>query len=106
MIFDAHHPPSRPEKTFPQTRDYPATRATSPNKTSEEGTRRGAQWFSPKRSGGSSILLHRRIRAVFTREWASEMDGIAATIAATTSLFDYNRGALRDIPAAENARSS
>ena len=63
MIFDSHHPPSRPEKTFPQTRDYGATRITGPSTSSEERTLRGAAWFGVNRRGGSTILHHRHIRA-------------------------------------------
>jgi hypothetical protein len=98
MIFDSHHPPSRPEKTFPQTRDHGATRTLDPNPASLERTRRSAAWFATKRRGGSSILHHRHIRPVLKRDWAPELDGIAATIAASASLFDYGHNARCNLP--------
>lgn len=101
MIFDSHHPPSRPEKTFPQTRNYGATRVAGPNTAGEERTLRGAAWFGTNRRGGSTILHHRHIGAVLKREWAPEMDGIAATIAAATSLYDHAQHVLREIPPPE-----
>ena len=89
MIFDSHRPPSRPDKTFRQSREYASTRPVKPNKASLERTQREARWFAINQSGGSSILHHRHIRPVLAREWATEMDGIAATISASSSLFDY-----------------
>lgn len=88
MIFDSDRPPSRPDKTFPATREYAATRPAKPNNASLERAHREARWFALKRYGGSSILHHRHVRPVLAREWATEMDGIAATISASSSLFD------------------
>lgn len=89
MVFDSHHPPSSPEKTFPQTRDYGATRHTKTSPLSHERTTRGAHWFLINRRGGSSILRHRHLRPVLSRQWAAPMDGIDATIKASASLIDY-----------------
>lgn len=90
MIFDSHRPSSRPDRTFPETREYAATRPAKPNTASVARTQREARWFAVKRYGGSSILHHRHIRPVLAREWATRMDGIAATISASASLFDYS----------------
>lgn len=38
MRFDSHHPPSRPDKTFSQTRDHGAMRHTSPSSLSRQRT--------------------------------------------------------------------
>ena len=89
MIFDSHHLPSRPDKSFPDTRDHGATRHTKPSPASHERTLRSAQWFTVNRRGGSSILHHRHIRPVLSRDWAPPMDGITATIYASGSLIDF-----------------
>lgn len=89
MIFDSHHPPSRPDKSFPDTRDHGATGHTKPSPASHERTLRSAQWFTVNRRGGSSILHHRHIRPVLSRDWAPPMDGITATIYASGSLIDF-----------------
>ncbi|MDP7707488.1 MULTISPECIES: TniQ family protein [Mycobacterium] len=96
MIFDSHRPPSRPDKTFPETREYAASRPAKPNNASLARTQRGARWFAANRYGGSSILHHRHIRPVLAREWATKMDGITATISASSSLFDYGGIRARD----------
>lgn len=95
MIFDSHHPPTRPDKTFPDTRDHGATRPMKPSAASSERTLRSAYWFMVNRRGGGGILHHRHIGAVLSREWAAPMDGITATIAATASLTDYSHGGKR-----------
>jgi hypothetical protein len=89
MIFDSHRPPSRPNKTFPETREHGATRPVKTSKASLERTQRGARWFAANRCGGSSILHHRHVRPVLVREWATEMAGMTATISASASLCDY-----------------
>ena len=89
MIFDSHRPPSRPDKTFPETREYGATRPANPNSASRERTQREAGWFAVKRCGGSSILHHRHVRLVLARDWATQMAGMTATISASASLSDY-----------------
>lgn len=108
MIFDSDRPPGRPDKTFPETREYAATRPAKPNNASLERAQREARWFALNRCGGSSILHHRHIRPVLAREWATEMDGIAATISASSSLFDYGgiRGREYEAQHSENAKSS
>ncbi|SLJ80639.1 TniQ family protein [Mycobacteroides abscessus] len=105
MIFDSHRPPSHPDKTFPETREYRATRPANPNSASRERTQREARWFTVKRCGGSSILHHRHVRPVLVREWATEMAGIAASISASASLVDYGgiRAREYDRQHAENA---
>lgn len=103
MIFDSHHPPSRPDKTFPDTRWHGATRLKFSNRQSQQRTDRGAEWFQINRRGGSSILHHRHIRAVISRDWTTPMDGIAATIAATASMIDYGHRDRCNIPATETA---
>lgn len=89
MIFDSHRPSSRPDKTFPETRECGATRPANPNSASRERTQREARWFAVKRCGGSSILHHRHLRPVLVREWAAQMAGMTATISASASLHDY-----------------
>ena len=89
MIFDSHRPPSPPDKTFPETREYRATRPANPNSASRERTEREARWFTVKRCGGSSILHHRHIRPALARDWATEMADMTATISASASLHNY-----------------
>lgn len=98
MIFDSHHPPSRPDKTFPDTRDHGATRHTKPSPASHDRTRRSAYWFTVNRRGGTGILHHRHIQSVLRREWAPTMDGIRATIYASGSLTDLSHGYQRKQP--------
>jgi hypothetical protein len=88
MIFDSHHPPSRPVKTFPETREHGAIRLTNASLASFERTIRGARWFAKNRLGGGPILHHRHIRPVLAREWATKMDGMIAIVPASASLFD------------------
>lgn len=89
MIFDSHHPPSRPEKTFPQTREHGTLHIATPNQASVQRTHRSAIWFTINRRGGSTLLRHRHLRPVLAREWAPPMDGIEATIHASSSLYDF-----------------
>jgi len=90
MTFDSHHPPSRPEKTFPQTREYGTIRTATPSPASIQRTDRSAIWFTINRRGGSTLLRHRHLRPVLAREWAPPMEGIEATIHASSSLYDYS----------------
>jgi hypothetical protein len=83
MRYDSHQPPSKPDKTFPQTREYGATRWLAPSLLSMSRTSRSAGWFARNRRGGTVILYHRHITPVRSREWAPEMDGITATITAS-----------------------
>jgi hypothetical protein len=83
MKYDSWRPPSRPQTTFPQTREHGST---SPPKTSPQSLdrqERSAVWFSVNRRGGSIILHHRHIRPVLIREWSRPMDGMTATILAS-----------------------
>ncbi|WP_204903185.1 TniQ family protein [Mycobacterium kansasii] len=85
MLYDSHHPPSRPKKTLPDTRDHGAMRRPRPSPLSQQRTDRSADWFKLNRRGGNVILYHRHLTPVITREWAPPMDDIAATIAASGS---------------------
>ena len=96
MIFDSHHPPSRPEKTFPQTREHGTIRITAPSRASQDRTERSAKWFRVNRRGGSAILRHRHLRPVLAREWATPMDGIEATIHASQSVVDFGASLRRN----------
>jgi TniQ len=98
MIFDSHHPPSRPVKTFPETREHGAIRLTNPSPASFERTIRGALWFAKNRLGGGPILHHRHIRPVLARDWATKMDGMIAIVPASASLFDRDHARRCNIP--------
>jgi hypothetical protein len=91
MRYDSHHRPSGPEKTFPQTRDHGAMRHTPPSPLSRQRTSRSAGWFARNRRGGTVILHHRHLTPVRSRDWAPEMDGITATIAASGSTINFAR---------------
>lgn len=88
MCYDSHHPPSRPEKTFPDTKEHGAMRPFRPRRLSYERTERGAAWFTLNRRGGNVILYHRHLKAVMNREWAPVMDGITATVAASAATLE------------------
>lgn len=94
MKFDSWQPPSRPDKTFPQTREYGAIRPATPNAASRERHHRSAIWFSLNRRGGSVILHHRHIRPVLVRDWSPKMDGITATLWASQTTTDHYRSTL------------
>lgn len=89
MLYDSHHPPSRPDKTFPDTRDHGAMRRTQPSPLSQQRTSRSAGWFKLNRRGGSAILYHRHLKPVISRQWAPRMDGITATITASGSTIEF-----------------
>lgn len=89
MLFDSHHPPSRPDKTFPDTRDHGAMRHTQPSPLSRQRTSRSAGWFQRNRRGGNVILYHRHLKPVIGRPWAPAMDGITATITASGSTIEF-----------------
>ncbi|MGE2818040.1 hypothetical protein ACQI5H_23285 [Mycobacterium heidelbergense] len=89
MRYDSHHPPSKPDKTFPQTREHGATRSLLPSPLSVARTGRSADWFACNRRGGTVILYHRHVTPVRGRDWAPEMDGITATIAASGSTINF-----------------
>jgi hypothetical protein len=89
MLYDSHHPPSRPDKTFPDTRDHGAMRRTQPSPLSLQRTNRSAGWFKLNRRGGSAILYHRHLKPVISRPWATPMDGITATIIASGSTIEF-----------------
>jgi TniQ len=89
MLYDSHHPPSRPDKTFPDTRDHGAMRRAQPSPLSQERTIRSAGWFKLNRRGGNVILYHRHLKPVISREWAAPMDGITATITASGSTIEF-----------------
>jgi hypothetical protein len=92
MKFDAARPASRPNKTFPDTRDYGTIRPATTSSQSHERHDRSAAWFGAKRRGGTVILHHRHIQPVLVREWSAPMDGITATIAASSTTTDYHYG--------------
>ncbi|KZS59209.1 hypothetical protein [Mycobacterium ostraviense] len=46
MLYDSHHPPSRPDKTFPDTRGHNSKRPAKPNSVSRRRTNRSAAWFN------------------------------------------------------------
>jgi hypothetical protein len=73
-------PPSRPHKTFPDTRQHGASHPLRVNALSRDRHGRSALWFARTRRGGGAILHHRHIRTVLIREWSPKMAGIAATI--------------------------
>lgn len=89
MLYDSHQPPSRPVKTFPDTRDHGAMRRLQPSAVSQQRTSRSAGWFKLTRCGGNVILYHRHLKPVICREWAVPMDGITATIAASGSTIEF-----------------
>lgn len=89
MLYDSHRPPSRPDKTFPETRDHGAMRRAQPSPLSRQRTSRSAGWFQLNRRGGSVILYHRHLKPVISREWAAPMDGITATITASGSTIEF-----------------
>lgn len=91
MLYDSHHPPSRPDKTFPDTRAHRAMRRTRPSPLSRQRTDRSAGWFNLNRRGGTAILYHRHLKPVISREWAAPMDGITATITASGSPIQFGR---------------
>ena len=80
MMFDCSRPPSRPDKTFPDTRQHGAIHPPTVSAHSRERHNRSAHWFADTRRGGGAILHHRHIRSVLIREWSPKMDGIAAAI--------------------------
>lgn len=80
MKFDATRPPSRPDKTFPDTSEHGASRLPKASEQNLHRHERSAYWFGRNRRGGNLLLHHRHIRPVLAREWSPKMDGIAATI--------------------------
>jgi hypothetical protein len=94
LKYDARRPPSRPEQTFPDTRQHGAIRPTRASTRSRDRNDRSAAWFGLNRRGGSVILHHRHIRRVLIREWSPTMDGITATIFASRATIDLHRCAM------------
>lgn len=92
MLYDSHHPPSHPNKTFPDTRNHNAIRHAKPNSLSRERTNRSAAWFTFNRCGGNAILYHRHLTPVIKRQWAPEMQGITATVTASGSTINFGLG--------------
>lgn len=86
--YDSRQPPSRPQTTFPQTREHGATRPVKTRPNSIERQARSAFWFGRGRRGGTVILHHRHIGPVLVRDWSRPMDGIEATIWASQDTFD------------------
>jgi hypothetical protein len=80
MMFDCWRPPSRPDRTFPDTHARGASQPPKVSANSRDRHSRSAQWFARTRRGGGAILHHRHIRPVLIREWSPKMDGIAGTI--------------------------
>jgi hypothetical protein len=80
MMFDSSQPPSRPHKTFSDTRQHGAIHPPKVSDNSRGRHGRSALWFARTRRGGGSILHHRHIRPVLIRDWSPKMDGITATI--------------------------
>jgi hypothetical protein len=80
MMFDSSQPPSRPHKTFRDTRQDGSIHPPKVSDNSRGRHGRSALWFARTRRGGGSILHHRHIRPVLIRDWSPKMDGIAATI--------------------------
>lgn len=91
MKYDSPRPPSRPEKLFPETREYGALRPAGTSAQSQDRTSRSAYWFAINRRGGSTLLHHRHIRPVLIRDWSPQMDGITATIFASKTTIDLHR---------------
>lgn len=86
MKYDSPQPPSRPRKTYRETRDYGAMRpASTTNAQSRDRQSRSAMWFARKRCGGTVILHHRHVQPVLIRAWSPAMDGISAAIWASGS---------------------
>ena len=92
MVIDSPRSPSRPDKTFPETRQHGASRGPMISKQSLDRHDRSALWFGRTRNGGGAILHHRHIRPVLIREWSREMDGIAATIWASRTTHGHRPG--------------
>jgi len=92
MKFDSWRPPSRPQTTFPQTRDRGATRPAKTRPNSIEHHARSATWFAVNRRGGGVILHHRHVHPVLVRDWSPRMDGIEATLWASRCTTDFSPG--------------
>ncbi|MBO0881764.1 MAG: TniQ family protein [Mycobacterium sp.] len=88
MKFDSWRPPSRPQRVFPDTRAYHATRPIYTDAAGQRRTLRSATWFAINRRGGNVILHHRHIRPVLIRDWSPRMDGIGAAIWASRTTTD------------------
>jgi hypothetical protein len=93
MKFDSGQPPSRPARTFPETREFGAIRPAA-NTASRDRHDRSAIWFTLHPRGGNVILHHRHIRPVLIRDWSPKMDGITAQIWASQTTTDHYRSAL------------
>lgn len=85
MRYDSHHPPSCPDKTFPDTREHHALRQAAAHPLSRDRTYRSAAWFAHHRRGGNTILYHRHLTPVIQRAWAPAMHGVTATVVASGS---------------------
>ncbi len=88
MKFDAWRPPSRPDKTFPETRDHGATHQSKTSAQNQGRHNRSAYWFSRNRRSSNVLLHHRHIRTVLAREWSTKMECITATIWASQTTRD------------------
>jgi hypothetical protein len=91
MKYDAPRPPSRPKATFPHSSEHGAISPTAINRSSLQRHHKSALWFSRNRRGGGIILHHRHVWPVLVRDWSTPMDGIQATIWASTTTHDLHR---------------
>jgi hypothetical protein len=58
---------------------------TATEQISLQRQERGALWFTLHRHGGNAILHHRHIQPVLIPDWSPTMDGITATIWASST---------------------
>ena len=80
MKYDSWRPSSRPNVTFPDTRQHGSSQPAKASPGSLDRQHRGSLWFAVNRRGGGIVLHHRHIRPVLIRDWSRPMDGIAATV--------------------------
>jgi hypothetical protein len=80
MMFDCWRPPSRPDRTFPDSLHHGAIQPPKVSAHSRDRHRRSAQWFARTRRGGGAILHQPPYPASPDPEWSPRMDGIAGTI--------------------------
>jgi hypothetical protein len=91
MKFDSWHPPSRPQRIFPDTRASRTTRAVHTDTAGQHRTLRSATWFGINPRGANTILRHRHIRPVLIRDWSPHMDGIGAAIWASRTTAELQK---------------
>lgn len=97
MKFDSWRPSSQPNTTFPDTQRHGSIHTPKTTVHSKDRQRRGAVWFTRSRRGGSAILHHRHIQPVLVRDWSPRMDGIVATIWASSTTADMKHTAPVDL---------